>query len=452
MSDEQFREDELVSAYLDGEATPGEIAEVEQDDELMARVEQLRAVRDAVAAPTAPVSEELRDRMISVALAVADAETTPRPQARVVPFHRRHQTRFAVAAVVILLAAVAGAGLIASRGGEDSQMAVEASASVEAATAAAPAEAEEEEMAASGPATAEAEPAEAAEATAESEGSEMAADAPTTAETAAAEAPAESDSAMAADSADAEMAAATESTAAAEAAAAEAEAAAAEAAFEADSAMAADSAEHELAAAAEPMAAPTTTASAKPAEGEPTAEAAAAEAGAIEAAMAESAPTEVEPPAEPADQAVSEDPHRADITEAAEADDSPTGPVMDLGTFEDLESLFDDISVRWFAALINETTADVETAAEKAAEHLRATALENETTADAGTCSTAVHQQARQMGATTFHPSVATIGADDPVTIDARLARRANGIAFFVYAAPPTCEIGTYELDTPDRR
>ena len=450
MSDEQFREDELVSAYLDGEATPGEIAEVEQDDELMARVEQLRAVRDAVAAPTAPVSEELRDRMISVALAVADAETTPRPQARVVPFHRRHQTRFAVAAAVILLAAVAGAGLIASRGGEDSQMAVEASASVEAATAAAPAEAEEEEMAASGPATAEAER---AEATAESEGSEMAADAPTTAETAAAEAPAESDSAMAADSADAEMAAAAESTAAAEAAAAaEAEAAAAAAAFEADSAMAADSAEHELAAAAEPMAAPTTTASAKPAEGEPTAEAAAAEAGAVEAAMAESAPTEVEPPAEPADQAVSEDPHRADITEAAEADDSPTGPVMDLGTFEDLESLFDDISVRWFAALINETTADVETAAEKAAEHLRATALENETTADAGTCSTAVHQQARQMGATTFHPSVATIGADDPVTIDARLARRANGIAFFVYAAPPTCEIGTYELDTPDRR
>lgn len=450
MSDEQFREDELVSAYLDGEATPGEIAEVEQDDELMARVEQLRAVRDAVAAPTAPVSEELRDRMISVALAVADAETTPRPQARVVPFHRRHQTRFAVAAVVILLAAVAGAGLIASRGGEDSQMAVEASASVEAATAAAPAEAEEEEMAASGPATAEAER---AEATAESEGSEMAADAPTTAETAAAEAPAESDSAMAADSADAEMAAAAESTAAAEAAAAaEAEAAAAAAAFEADSAMAADSAEHELAAAAEPMAAPTTTASAKPAEGEPTAEVAAAEAGAAEAAMAESAPTEVEPPAEPADQAVSEDPHRADITEAAEADDSPTGPVMDLGTFEDLESLFDDISVRWFAALINETTADVETAAEKAAEHLRATALENETTADAGTCSTAVHQQARQMGATTFHPSVATIGADDPVTIDARLARRANGIAFFIYAVAPSCEIGTYELDTPDRR
>ena len=64
MSDEPFREDELVSAYLDGEATPAEIAEVEQNDALMARVEQLRSVRDAVAAPVAPMAAAARRRVV----------------------------------------------------------------------------------------------------------------------------------------------------------------------------------------------------------------------------------------------------------------------------------------------------------------------------------------------------------------------------------------------------
>ena len=100
MSDEQFREDELVSAYLDGEATPAEIAEVEQNNALMARVEQLRSVRDAVAAPVAPMPAELRDQMIGAALAAADAETVQRRESRIVPVHRRRETLLAVAAAV----------------------------------------------------------------------------------------------------------------------------------------------------------------------------------------------------------------------------------------------------------------------------------------------------------------------------------------------------------------
>ena len=53
MSDEQLRQDELVSAYLDGEATPAEVAEVEASDVLLARVEEFRAMRDAGAGSAA---------------------------------------------------------------------------------------------------------------------------------------------------------------------------------------------------------------------------------------------------------------------------------------------------------------------------------------------------------------------------------------------------------------
>ena len=127
MSDERLREDELVSAYLDNEATSAEIAEVESDDALMARVEELRALRDTVAAPVPPLPPDQRDQMIGAALGVADAEARARVEAKVVPLHRPQRLLLAMAAAVVLLAGVVGAGLIASRGGDDSEdMAAEA--------------------------------------------------------------------------------------------------------------------------------------------------------------------------------------------------------------------------------------------------------------------------------------------------------------------------------------
>ena len=127
MSDERLREDELVSAYLDNEATTAEIAEVEADDALMSRVEEFRALRDAVAAPVPPLPPDQRDQMIGAALGVADAEARTRLETKVVPLHRPQRLLLAMAAAVVLLAAVVGAGLIASRGGDDSQeMATEA--------------------------------------------------------------------------------------------------------------------------------------------------------------------------------------------------------------------------------------------------------------------------------------------------------------------------------------
>ena len=125
MSDESLRRDELVSAYLDGEATPAEIAEVEGDDALLARVEELRVVRDAVAAPVPSLSAEQRDQLISAALGVADAEADARLEAKIVTRHRPPPLFLAVAAAVLLLAAVVSAGLLASRGSDDADTAAE---------------------------------------------------------------------------------------------------------------------------------------------------------------------------------------------------------------------------------------------------------------------------------------------------------------------------------------
>ncbi len=342
MSDEQFREDELVSAYLDGEATPAEIAEVEQDGALMARVEQLRAVRDAAAAPVAPMSAELRDQMIGTALAVADAESAQRREAGIVPIHRRRETLLATAAAAVLLAAVVGAGLIASRGGDDDETAADASATVEPATAAA-------DMAA---------PAEEAPLIEEEPMAELEA-APTTA-------------------AHAEMAEEEPMT-------------------ELDAVMA------------------ETTA------GEPD-EAAMAE---LEAATAEAESAMEAPAEEAADTAREPDADLEDDDGRRTAEDT-AGPVVDLGTFEDLESLFDNVVARWSSA------------------------LEEGATADSGTCSEAVREQAGELDVETGQPFVATVAAEDSRTLDAQFARRADGTAIIVYAAPSSCETGIHELGEPD--
>ena len=138
MTDESLRGDELVSACLDGEASPEEVAEVEQDAVLVARVEQLQAVRDAVAAPVPTMSEKRRDAMISAALAVASEAADQGGEAEIVPVYRRRGALLAVAAAAMLVAAVVSAGLIADRGGDDAEMAADAPAAFDAATEAAP--------------------------------------------------------------------------------------------------------------------------------------------------------------------------------------------------------------------------------------------------------------------------------------------------------------------------
>ncbi len=69
MSDVNPSDDELVSAYLDGEASAVERARVEGDPALLARVEELRAVMGAISAPVAPPDERAREAAIERALA-----------------------------------------------------------------------------------------------------------------------------------------------------------------------------------------------------------------------------------------------------------------------------------------------------------------------------------------------------------------------------------------------
>ncbi len=99
--------DELASAYLDGEATAEEAALVESDPRLQELVEELRAVRDLVAAPVEAPSNEMRDQMIARALdhrAPVVSMETARRRLRAIPPQAR--AILAAAAVVAAIALV----------------------------------------------------------------------------------------------------------------------------------------------------------------------------------------------------------------------------------------------------------------------------------------------------------------------------------------------------------
>jgi hypothetical protein len=102
-------DDELVSAYLDGEATPEEAAVVEGDPALRVRLEQLRGAAEAVGGPVPPPAPSTEDAAIARALAELDETDETAPVAPPVPMpHRRPGLRRAwlapVAAVVLALA------------------------------------------------------------------------------------------------------------------------------------------------------------------------------------------------------------------------------------------------------------------------------------------------------------------------------------------------------------
>lgn len=69
--------DLLASAYLDGEATSEEVAMVERDPQLLARVEELRTVSEQVGTPVSGPSAELKEQQLAAALsAFASASGT----------------------------------------------------------------------------------------------------------------------------------------------------------------------------------------------------------------------------------------------------------------------------------------------------------------------------------------------------------------------------------------
>ena len=112
--------DEIVSAYVDGEATPDERARVEADPVLVERAATFRALHEAVSAPDSPASDDVRRALIRRAVAgtaptVATVHTLRRS--------RRATTLGPIVAAAAVIAMFFGLGtlLVASQdNGDDS--------------------------------------------------------------------------------------------------------------------------------------------------------------------------------------------------------------------------------------------------------------------------------------------------------------------------------------------
>ena len=75
----------LASAYLDGDTTPEERAQVESSDELLAEVESLRQVRAVLGATTEPPPISIREAHLAAALDVWDRMSDMEQSGEVTP-------------------------------------------------------------------------------------------------------------------------------------------------------------------------------------------------------------------------------------------------------------------------------------------------------------------------------------------------------------------------------
>jgi hypothetical protein len=142
-------DDEIVSAHLDGEATPDEVARIEGDPRSRERLEQFDAVRAEVAAP-APPDPFAREAALAAALDVFDREVAPQrtadphvhdaaaavdgqvsaaprpPLAPVVDLAKRRRVRgiqlLSAAAAIVVVLAVVGLARVAQRSNDVSTM------------------------------------------------------------------------------------------------------------------------------------------------------------------------------------------------------------------------------------------------------------------------------------------------------------------------------------------
>ena len=104
MTDDPDFLDELLTRYLDGEATESEVARVESDAELIARVEQHRAVIDLVQSPiTIPTLDLDRVRAAAIAESTTTSQVADLDILRVERLQRRNRI-LAVAAALVFLA------------------------------------------------------------------------------------------------------------------------------------------------------------------------------------------------------------------------------------------------------------------------------------------------------------------------------------------------------------
>ena len=124
MTDHDPRLDELLSAHLDGETTAAEAARIERDPALVARLDELASVRDALVADRPSVDEATRDATLASVWATLERDKSPGPLTPIseLPTHRRNPSRFlaVAAAAVIAVALLGGAiGMLAGESGDD---------------------------------------------------------------------------------------------------------------------------------------------------------------------------------------------------------------------------------------------------------------------------------------------------------------------------------------------
>lgn len=135
MSDPRGYDDELISAYLDGEASPDEAARIERDPQAQARVAELTAVQAAVADPVPTLADAERDRLRADAVAAAAPAAAVRPISAV--RQRRPRAFIPVAAAAGIAAVVLGAMAVlrsTDDGSEDSTAASAPTAAVQSAS------------------------------------------------------------------------------------------------------------------------------------------------------------------------------------------------------------------------------------------------------------------------------------------------------------------------------
>jgi len=102
-------DDEIVSAVLDGEATDEEVARVDADAALTARLGELRAARDAIAAPVSLPSPADRDAAVAAAM-TESVSAKVRPVVDMRDRRRRRALRVAsIAAALLIVVGIASA-------------------------------------------------------------------------------------------------------------------------------------------------------------------------------------------------------------------------------------------------------------------------------------------------------------------------------------------------------
>ena len=124
MSDPTPSDDELISSYIDGEATLDEVARIQADPELLARVQEFEAAAELLSSPVPPLPQSDVDRLIDSALWQSTTSDRITDLSAVRAMRSFNPQRLAtIAATLVLLAGVVGALIALNNSGAGDEIA-----------------------------------------------------------------------------------------------------------------------------------------------------------------------------------------------------------------------------------------------------------------------------------------------------------------------------------------